>query len=462
MVDPLLAFVIGMLVLVILAIKPFRFHVFVALILSALTIGILAGMTPVEALQATTGGLGGIVADAGMLIIFGIVLGSLLDKSGAARSLADKFISLIGKSRADLGIGISGMVSSIPIFSDAVYILLFPLVKRISEDNKIPIASTSVALASGALAAHVFVPPTPGPIVAASILGVDIGRLMLYGLIASIGMTLGGWAYGHYYLAKKYPDAYTGTDLRNAVHEKMEEHEWEEQEKEVIETEEPEQKKLPHPVMALSLILLPMALILMNTTADWQLAEGHNLLQYTGFFGSPNFALMISAGVAALLLRKYIDKEELGNVIGDSLKVAAPILFITGGGVAISNILKASGAGEAFAESLTGTGLPIILIAFVIGGLMKTATGSGTTAIVTSASLSVPFVEMGYSPLLIALAAGAGARLVCHLNDSFFWIFTEVSELDVDSGLRTLTVANVFMSGTAFIVVAILAALGVS
>ncbi|USS40669.1 GntP family permease [Thermococcus aggregans] len=439
--DPLLAFVIGMVVLVLIAIKPFKMPAFIALTITALVIGILAGMSPLEAISTFTQGFGSLVTKIGLVIIFGIILGRYLEVSGAAKSMALAFLNIFKEKNAPLGMALSGYVSSIPVYSDVTFVIFTPLMKAISATARISLPVLAVSLSAGALATHVFVPPTPGPLAVAGLLNIELGKMIIYGSLAALGMTLGGWAFAVLYLQRKYPDVYPTLEEIS----------------ENVSTEE----RLPSASRSFIALLTPMVLILLNTAGSILLPENSSLLAFLKIIGDKNIALMIGAGLAALLLKDYIGIEGLKKNVDESLRIAGPIVFITAAGGGLSSILKASGAGKAVAEGIAYAGIPPILAVFIVAGILKTATGSGTTAVITSATLATPFVEMGVPPILIALAAGSGARLVCHVNDSFFWVYTKMTGFDTEMGLKTLTIGNIFMALGGFIVTLILAAIGV-
>ncbi len=427
MVSVNVAFIIGVIVLLYLALKV-KVSAFMALLATALTIGILAGMGTTETINTIVAGFSKSVGSIGLVIIFGTMLGNYLEQSRAAHKMALDAVKLVGTKNSSAAMAISGYLISIPVFSDVGFLILSPLIKAISKKSKIPLAVLAVALSSGLLATHVYVPPTPGPLAAAGLLGIDIGRAIMWGAFAAVFMTLAGWLFAHFYLMKKSPDYYTFVENQN-------------QDEEVDETD------LPGSFVSLLPLLLPIVLILLNTTCAAIFPKESPVLAVTKFIGDSNIALVIGALVAIALLGKRIGKDKVLKVMDTSLKDAGSIIFITAAGGALGQVLKVSGAGDALAQAVVSSGLPFILIPFVISAILKIVQGSGVVAVVTSATLTAPIAtQLGIDPILIFLASGAGARAYCHVNDSFFWVYTNCCGFDMKTGLKTLSYSNIFMS----------------
>ncbi|BCV25933.1 GntP family permease [Gelria sp. Kuro-4] len=423
MVPVEIAFLIGLVVLLYLALKA-RINAFVALIVSALVIGLLAGMPAAQVIKAITDGFGKTLSSIGIVIILGVMLGKYLEDSGAAEKMARSAVALVGQKNSPLAMAMSGYLISIPVFSDVGYVILAPLAKAISARSRISFPVLAVSLAGGLLATHVYVPPTPGPLAVAGLLGIDVGQMIVWGAFAALLMTLAGWAFAQFYLAR-----HVETIIPDIPHEDAGE------------------TQLPTGSASFIPLLTPMILILFNTTAAMLLPEGNAIRSFAAFIGDANIAMGIGVLVAVLLLGQRLGKEAVLKVMDDALSTAGPIIFITAAGGSLGAVLKASGAGEAVAEAVAASGLPFILVPFFIAGLLKTIQGSGTVAVVTAATLCLPIAnQLGLSPILIALASGAGARLICHVNDSFFWVYTKMSGFDTAMGLRTLAVGNVFMA----------------
>jgi GntP family gluconate:H+ symporter len=431
-----LAFLIGVAVLLVLAIK-FRVSAFVSLLATAVVIGSLAGMSGADLIKAITGGFSSTVGSIGIIIIFGVMLGKYLEDSRAANKMALGAVKMVGEKNSSVAMAISGYLVSIPVFSDVGYVILAPLVKAISKKTRIPIAVLGVSLAAGLLATHVYVPPTPGPLAAAGMLGIDIGRAILYGSFAAIFMTVFGWAFAQFYLLKRgdqYKSVFdVATDAAEATAATVK--------NEISEV------NLPSMFASLFPLLLPMILILLNTTSKAIFPKESTIVAITSFIGDSNIALALGVIACIIFLGKRIGKENVLKTMDTALSESGAIIFITAAGGALGKVLTESGAGSAMADAISSSGLPFILIPFAIAALLKIVQGSGTVAVVTAATLSAPLaVQLGIDPILIFLASGAGARSFCHVNDSFFWVFTKMNGFDMKTGLRTLSYANPFMA----------------
>jgi len=427
-----IVFVIGMAVLLFLCLKV-KANAFVSLLATALVMGLLAGMSGADTIAAITGGFSGTVKSIGIIIIFGIMLGNYLDAAKGTNRMALDAVRLVGQKRAGLAMAITGYLVSIPVFSDAAFVILTPLVKAIHKKTRIPLAILAVSLSAGLLATHVYVPPTPGPLAAAGLLGIDIGQAILYGAFAAVFMTAFGWIFAELYFKNKPDSFYT---FREGLQEA---------ENEAVDIDN--DADLPGTLASLLPLVVPICLIIAKTTCDMVCPEGSPILTVTSFIGDSNIALAIGAVLAIAMLGKRLGGKKILEVMDTTLKDAGPIVFITAAGGALGQVLKVSGAGDSLANMVINTGLPFILIPFVISGLLKIVQGSGTVAVTTAATLCAPIAaSLGLNPILIFLASGAGARACCHVNDSYFWVYTNCMGFDMKTGLKTLSVSNAVMA----------------
>ncbi len=422
---PEISFITGLAVLIILAVN-FKLNPFLSLLICALTIGLLSGMEGAEVVNTITRGFGEIISKIGIVIILGVILGKVLEDSKAAEKMARSAIQFVGQKRAPLAMAMSGFLVSIPVYSDVGYVILSPLTKALSAKSKTCLAVLAVSLSSGLLATHVFVPPTPGPLAMVGLLGIDMGRMIVWGSFAAAAMTLSGWLYAQFimpkYLKPVLPE--TSDDYADG-------------------------NDMPGLFYSILPLLVPIALILFNTTTAMLIADKTNLIyRASQFIGNPVVAMGIGVIVAVILPgQRGKAGQGIKRIIDISIKDAGPIIFITAAGGSLGAVLEKSGAGQAMAERVVSSGLPFIFLPFLISGILKTIQGSGTVAMITAATLCIPVArEMSSDPILIALAAGSGARLVCHVNDSYFWVYTNMNHFDTRTGLKTLTSANVFMA----------------
>ena len=426
-----LVFVIGIVVLLFLCLKV-KANAFMALLATALIMGLLSGMGGVGTVKAITSGFAKTVQSIGIVIIFGILLGNYLDAAKGTNRMAIDAVRLVGQKRASLAMAITGYLVSIPVFSDAACVILAPLVKAIHRKTHIPLAVLAVSLSGGLLATHVYVPPTPGPLAAAGLLGIDIGQAIMWGAFAAVFMTAAGWIFAETYLRSR-PESYY--------------HFQPDAEKEEEAVFDDNTDDLPGTLASLLPLVVPLLLIVGNTTAAMMLPKKHPILAVTSFIGDANVALAIGSLLAIVTLGKRMGGEKVLKIMDSTLKDAGPIVFITSAGGALGAVLKASGAGASLAQMVINTGLPFILIPFVISGLLKIVQGSGTVAVTTAATLCAPIASsLGLNPILIFLASGAGARSCCHVNDSYFWVYTNCMGFDMKTGLKTLSISNIFMA----------------
>lgn len=427
-----LVFIIGVAILLFLCIKV-KTNAFIALIAAAAVMGMLAGLSGADTVKAITTGFAGTVRSIGIVIIFGILLGNYLDEAKGTNRMALDAVRLVGQKRAGLAMAITGYLVSIPVFSDAACVILTPLVKAIHKRTKIPLAVLAVSLSGGLLATHVYVPPTPGPLAAAGLLGIDIGRAIIYGAFAAVIMTLFGWIFAETFLRSRPESYYTFRDAETTI--------------ENSEVDSLDDSALPGTMQSLIPLAVPLLLIVSNTTCSMMLPKDSPVLKITSFIGDANVALAIGAVLAIITLGKRMGCKKILDLMDKTLKDAGPIVFITAAGGSLGQVLSVSGAGDSLAKMVMNTGLPFILIPFVISGLLKIVQGSGTVAVTTAATLCAPIaVSLGLDPILIFLASGAGARSCCHVNDSYFWVYTNCMGFDMKTGLKTLSLGNIFMA----------------
>lgn len=429
--------VLGVLVLVLCTVK-FKIHPFFALIATTVTFAVVSGMNLPEMMDAFTSGMGGTMADIGLVIALGTVTGALLEKSGAAETMAKTILKITGKKHAALGLAITGYFVSIPVFCDSAFVLLSPIAKRISKDTKISMTTMAIAMCMGLHATHMFVPPTPGPLAVAGILNADLGYAILFGALVSIPVMLAGY-FGALKAGKKFH--YIPQN--------------------VVET--PEDQKLPSPLMAFLPILAPIVLMLIKTIGDMCGFSGI-VMSIFNVLGTPPVALLAGLLIALAGYHQIFpeDKEAWGfdGVFADALKTAGQIVLIVGAGGAFSGVLKASPLQDILTNTFSGLTIGI-LAPFIIGFIFRTCVGSATIAMVTAATMITPLMDvLGFgSPIgrvIAMLACAAGGLMVFHGNDDFFWVTATTSEMDTSIAYKTIPLISVLQSVTALAVVFVL------
>lgn len=424
---------------IIFATAKLKMHAFLALLLTAFGFGILAGMPLDVVVKSVNDGFGGTIGSIGIVIVLGSVIGTFLEKSGGAWRLAEGILKVTGKKRVPLTMSIMGYVVSIPVFCDSGFVILSSLNKALAKRAGISLAAGAIALSLGLYTTHTMVPPTPGPIAAAGILQADLGLVILWGMIIAAVACVAGWIWAVTVAAKvdvpPYKEGEEPVDF-------------------------PSLDQAPSPLPSLLPIFLPIALIVLKSLADFPAKPfGTGLFaQVLSFVGQPVVALLIGFGFA-LLLPKKLENGVLGNDgwFGKAVIDSAIIITITGAGGSFGKVLQNSGIAKLVGEGLATAHLGIFL-PFLIAAGIKTAQGSSTVAIITTAGLMAPLMApLGFdAPMaraLIVVAIGAGSMVVSHANDSFFWVVTQFSNMTPEQGYKLQTMGTLFQGTVAAIAV---------
>lgn len=418
----LLLLVLSVVFIVILTTR-LNVHPFLALLGAALLFALLAGMPFATIIQSINDGFGGTLGKIGLVIILGVIIGAFLEYSGGAFRLAEAVLQIIGRKRVHEAMGIMGFIVAIPVFVDSGFILLNPLNRSISKQAKVSLAGTAVALALGLMLTHVMVPPTPGPIAAAGILGADIGLVMLIGLGVSAITLVFAILFAKHFASKIYIDP--APELT---------------EEEVIQ----KIKNAPTVFKSFLPILIPILLIVGKSIIEFSLpkeALQNNFAQLLLFVGTPVIALFIGMLLSFLLPKKLSqDTFSTNGLVGKSIMSAANVLLITGAGGIFGTILQNSNIADLLANILSEFKMGIWL-PFFLAAAIKTAQGSSTIAIITAASIVAPLLSnLGFDTAMekamAVVAIGAGSAVISHANDSAFWVVTQLSSMDVKTGYR--------------------------
>jgi len=415
----LLIVVIG---LIILATTKYKLHPFLTLLLATIGMGFIVGLDTNTIIKSLTEGFGKTLSSIGIIIAFGTIIGAYLEKSGGAMVMANSIVKFIGEKRTALAINITGFIVSIPVFCDSGFVILSTLNKALSKKSGISLVVFAVALSAGLYATHVFVPPTPGPLAAAAILEANLGLVIILGLVVAIFSSLSGYFWAKY-IGKK-------------IHITPDE----------ISKEEDIEDPKPSAKLSFAPILIPVILIALKSIAEYPthpFGEGL-LLNIFSFVGNPIVALFVGVFIALNLKKNKNENHFEWMTIG--LKEAGIIILITGAGGAFGNILRTGGIGDVIGSSLSNQHVGILL-PFLLAAVLKSAQGSSTVAIVTTAAIISPLLEpLGLTSqigrVLTVLSIGAGSMTVSHLNDSFFWVVAQFSNMDTSTALKTQTVAT--------------------
>lgn len=467
--NPVLAMLIGVVVMMVLIICT-RMHAFPALIISAILIAVLSGNNLAgvaesgnllgTAISTVTSGFGGTMASIGIVIGFGCIMGIFLEKSGAAKRMALSILKLVGIKRADVVLGLTGFVVSIPVFCDSGFVILSSLAKEFSRLTKKSMVGLGGILGMGLYITHFLVPPTPGPLAVVSTfqqngMNVDLGLFIIYGLLLSIPVFVLS-VFLFRYFGNKYPQfvvpyeidrsKYTAAQLEvlDKIDAKLKAGKELENEDfaALLSTE-----KLPGAGISFTILLLPVILILANTIVSQTALKGMIVGQIITFLGNPVIALFISLCLGAFVLARDKDNKTVVGMMGEALKDAGPIVFITAAGGALGAVVKATGAAGIMGEALVSTGIPGILVPLLIGVIMRFPQGSGTTAMITGSALVAPMLAAGLAvnPYLAGLAICMTSMCPSFLNDSYFHVVTSFSGMDIKTSLKTWTIGSIII-----------------
>lgn len=413
-------------IFIVLMISRLKVHAFLALLLSAFFVGLAAGMNPLQVTQAVAKGFGGTAEKIGIVIIAGTIIGVMLEKSGAALTMAETVLKKVGEKRPALAMSIIGYIVSIPVFCDSGFVILSSLNKSLSKRTGVSMATMAVALSTGLYATHTLVPPTPGPIAAANALKADLGAVIALGFITAIPAAFAGYLW-----ATKFAARFQIESSSTVTYEEL----------------LAKYKKLPTPAAAFAPIVIPIILISLKSVAAFPSAPfgkaGLKLL--FDFIGEPMVALLIGVGLCLFLVPK-LDEEILSGWVGQGIKDSASIIMITAAGGSLGAMIAATKIGDYLGQSLAQFNLGIFL-PFIIAAALKTAQGSSTVALITTSTIVYPLLgTLGLATpmgaVLATMATGCGAMVVSHANDSFFWVVSEFSGLKVDIAYKAQTLAT--------------------
>jgi GntP family gluconate:H+ symporter len=404
-----------------------KLKAFIALFLVSLFLAFttLPASTIVSTLKE---GFGNTMASIGFLIILGAIIGITLDKTGATLSIAKFILSKTGEKRSAQALGITGFITGIPIFCDSAFIILSGLAKSFSSKSKIAMPFMATVLASSLYSVHCLIPPHPGALAAAGLFEVNIGYLIIIGILFAIPGALSAYFWSKWMTrGDKYPPAKEPEVDPRVIHE-----------------------KLPSAFLSFLPIVVPLLLITFRSLLILYDKGGQSTISKIFYMpGEPIFALSIGAVLALLLIREKT-MDSMNAVFTEAIEKAGPILIVTAAGGMFGMVIKATGTGEAMGELLAGTNIGLV-VPFLIALVMKTAQGSSTVAMITTASFVAPMLSMlgldsEWGKLLSMLSMGAGSMVVSHANDSYFWVVSNFSELDAGTNLKVYS-SSTFVMG---------------
>ncbi len=446
----LLGLVAGGVIVLLVLITVFRIQAFVALLATSMLIAILGGVPLSEVATQIQDGMGGTLGYIAVVVGLGAMFGEMLQVSGGASTIAYRLLERAGEDRAPLALGLTGLVVAIPVFFDVAFILLVPLVYSLTKRTGRPILYFAIPLLAGLAVGHAFVPPTPGPVLVAGLLGADLGWVILFGVIAAVpSMLLGGIMFGRF----------ISTRVDQGLPEDL-----------PIMEDVGDQRSPASFRVALALVVLPLGLILAGTlasvlqdsmsVADAGAGVGGDgvwpgaVLDALRFVGHPFMALILTVFASFYWLgtRCGYSRSEVQRFATKSLEPVGLIILVTGAGGVFGKVLIAVGIGDAVAQGVASASAPILVLAFLIAAVVRVTQGSATVAMVTAAGLLSPLVTSSGTPpislALLTISIASGATVLSHFNDSGFWLVSRYLGLTEKDTLRSWTVMETVIGAT--------------
>lgn len=431
----IIAALMGLAVLLVLIIAV-KVQAIIAILCSAILIGIVAGMPFDMIIDSVNTGIGNTLEGIALLVGLGSMFGAILEISGGAQRIATTLVNRFGDNKAAWALGITGLVIAMPVFFDAGLIILIPLAFSLAKRTKRSTLYYAIPLLAGLAVGHAFIPPTPGPILVANQLKVDLGWVILVGIgSGTIAMILAGPIFGRFIGNKIYVELPSN----------------------VQDMPEYDESKLPSFGMVVGIILIPLILILCKTVSAAVPALS-SVEPIFSFLGEPFVALTIATIFAMIMLgaKQGYSREELEKVMSKSLEPTGMILLVTASGGVLRYVLENSGLGEIIGNAVAGASLPIVFVAFIIAALVRVSVGSSTVAMTMAAGIvaSMPMIA-GLSQLQLACITAAiagGSTVLSHFNDSGFWLVRSLLQIDEKTTLRSWTIMETIVGTGGFVI----------
>ncbi len=409
-----------------------KINAFISLLITAIYVGICAGMPLTDITDSIQKGMGGTLGFVATVVGLGAIFGQMLESSGGAESLAHTLIKKFGKDKAPWAMVITGFIVAIPVFLDVGFIILVPIVYALSRDTKKSLLYYGIPLLAGLAVTHSFIPPTPGPVAVADIINVQLGWVIFFGIILGFPTAIiAGPIFGKY-IAKKIHIMPPPELDANSDSDKI------------------DKNNLPSFTLIAFLIGIPLILILLSTVTGVLVSREvipQNMLADTlQFVGHPFSALIIATLLAIyfLCIKRGMPKQKILDLSTKALGPAGIIILITGAGGVLKQILVDSGIGTIMAESIAGSPLSPILLAWILAAIIRVTQGSATVAMITAAGIIAPVInEIGLNDpqrALVVLAIASGATLLSHVNDSGFWLVGKYFGMNEKQTLQSWTV----------------------
>lgn len=430
--------VAGGIVLLLFLILKLKIHAFISLLISSIAVGLFAGLAPAVILQTIQDGMAGTLGFVATVVGLGAILGGILEHSGGAQSIASYLVKKLGIKNAPIAMVLSGFFIAIPVFFDVAFIILAPMIYALQRKTGKSLLLYAIPLLAGLAITHAFIPPTPGPIAVADIIGAPLGMVIAVGFCVGIPTAaISGLVFGSF-ISKK---------IKVAAPEGV--------------TDKTEIVTLPNVFTVFALVALPIVLIVLKTGLDsgFILIQNNVLQQCISLLGHPFTALLLANVMAWYILgiRSNYPKDKLLKIASNSLAPAGTIILLTGAGGVFKQMLTNTGAGELLASSLQDVGLPIIAFAFITAAIVRVIQGSSTVAMITAAGLVFPLLgsSSDYMLACIVISIASGASIFSHVNDSGFWLVSQYLGLSEKQTLRSWSVMTTILalSGFTFVII---------
>jgi len=404
--------------LLLVLIAKWKWHVFLALLVPILLFGIIPGVQQNNFIKAFETGFGRTLGQIGVIIVLGSIIAEALKHTGAIHVITKSIVGLVGAARMPLALTLAGFVLGVAIFSDVAYVILNPLVHSAASTMGIGISGMATGLVGALQLTHAIVPPTPGPLAAAALLGADIGKCILFGSLACLMGALASWIYGQYVVGKRIktpPSAeFIGRPFLDGSRE----------------------TRLPGTLSSFAPIAIPIVLIAAQSVVKMLVEKGMLssetlLVEYVGYIGWPVAALSLGVWLAYRNIQTREEKRKARDAwVEDALKISAMIIVVTGLGGALSEILKGTPAVQFIADTVARSGMPSIVLPFILGIIGNMITGSTTVGVITAASLVAPMLgALHLSPEAAMLSGASGSVIIKYVNSSYFWVCTSLTKL---------------------------------
>lgn len=430
--------ILGIMILLVLVLY-FKIHAFIALIIGSIMVGIGTGMDFKSIIMAIQNGMGSTLGSVATIVGLGAIFGEMLEASGGAQALSKKLIQTFGKEKASWALMLTGFLVAIPVFFDVGFIILIPLVYSLAKESKKSVIYYGIPLLAGLAVTHTFIPPTPGPVAVAAIIGADLGWVIFLGAIVGLPTAIiSGPVWGSIIGKKIYVNP-----------------------EDFIEENEEKVEKIPSFKKVITVIAVPLVMILLNTVLTTLVGSGiiekSIVTDFIEFLGNPFVALTISTLIAFYVLgiKEGFSKEMILNLSNKAFGPIGLVILVTGAGGIFKQILVDSGIGTLLANTMANSNLPIIVLAFLVAGIVRVSQGSATVAMITAAGIVAPILDViqvsapGKALLVISIASGA--TILSHVNDSGFWLVGRYFGLDVKDTFRSWTVMETLVGGCGFI-----------